>query len=308
VGFNPRNAKKRTRVNECEYLPPFGPNFLAFAGRPQLAFAKDCRLSCENSTLTRSAGDIVQPNTMRILKLLALVILGLAWGDLAVAQPNARSHAPRSGTLTGSVYAFNYESNDSLLPNAKVIVKGAGLTKTTETDTNGRFSFELPPGVYELSTEIPNWYPARRGQFEVRSGETAVINLAPRLRVETIALQITSSGLREPATFVRRPKYEFYTLPRSQNKKLKLLFEFSAKQSRRGGIYLDVATASYNVLSIYGDRLRYRPGLKILEAKGQVVVDDGKTRVNATFVSVDFSTGAPVLRIGLGPPAAVGRL
>jgi hypothetical protein len=65
----------------------------------------------------------------------------------------------------------------------KVTIEDASSTYETVTDENGEFAFELPPGIYKISTEkIPGLVPLRLNKLELKSKQTRVLRV--RLRAE----------------------------------------------------------------------------------------------------------------------------
>ncbi|MCI0660230.1 MAG: carboxypeptidase-like regulatory domain-containing protein, partial [Acidobacteria bacterium] len=56
--------------------------------------------------------------------------------------------------LPGKVKGIGIASDEAVLPEATVIIKGEQVTQRSTTDWNGTFEFDLPAGIYEITTEI----------------------------------------------------------------------------------------------------------------------------------------------------------
>ncbi len=187
----------------------------------------------------------------------------------------------------GKLRGFVFDPNESLIPNAKITIKGKTLTREIVSNSEGLFEAELPPGVYDITSREGIYYPLRRASFHLDANSTTTINLRPNLRVTSIGLEITKAGLREPMTFESPPSYDTFRLtPRSP---LNLLVQFENKKRRGKLIEYQNAWASYDSLLIYADYLQVGKAPFRIACRGRVLVEDnGKpTRGNELVLTLD---------------------
>jgi len=163
---------------------------------------------------------------------------------------------------------------------------------------DGAYEAELPPGIYEISTEISGWYAVRRARFRLLPGMTITITLAPPLRVSSVALEVTTSGISEPVTTLPPPKYDSFLLPPLASAQLDLVIRFVRKRTRMGFVKYDGGTiATYNALTLSATKLRLDRRTFRIEAEGNVIVEDGKDRTHAKGAVVEFKEGEPIVKI-----------
>src|SRR5712692_2628151 len=142
----------------------------------------------------------------------------------------SRFHGQPTGRIQGTVV----DPNGALILNAVVIIKGRQTIRRLTTNLDGAYEAELPPGIYEISTEISGWYAVRRARCRLLPGMTITITLAPPLRVSSVALEVTTSGISEPVTTLPPPKYDSFLLPPLASAQLDLVIRFVRKRTRRG--------------------------------------------------------------------------
>lgn len=213
---------------------------------------------------------------------------------LSVADAHISLSTPQ---LTGRVRGTVVAPNESVIQNATVVLKGTQTTRKLTTDVNGVYEAELPTGIYEVTTEIPGWYPLRRARFCVQAGTLTMITLAPALRVESIALEVTTSGIRKPVTTLPPPKYDSLSVPHPQREQLDLLVQFFKKRARKGITEYGRATASYDALTISANVLRLNPKTLHIEAAGNVIIEHGMQRTHTQFAEVEFKAGKPTIKL-----------
>ena len=198
----------------------------------------------------------------------------------------------------GRIHGTVIDPNGAVIPHAGVIVESRQIKRELVTNKEGAYEVELPSGIYQISTNIPAYYPFRRATFCVQPGVVTTINMAPVLRVLAIGLEVTSSGSREPITTAPPPKYESFSPPQSSGPRLDLLVRFSKRRKRGSNIEYAGAVASYNALTIYADKMRLEPKTSNLKAEGNVVVEDGKQRLQTNRAELEFKAGGqPILKL-----------
>jgi len=138
------------------------------------------------------------------LHALVFVLVGsffaASWSQPAAlfAQTITRSN----GTLAGAVT----DPSGAGIPGAHVTAKAANAAATgagaksafeTQTDSDGRFSLELPPAEYRVSVEDES-FEREQDQVTVAAGQTQTWNV--RLTLEPMSAGVVVSAAAEPAT------------------------------------------------------------------------------------------------------------
>lgn len=123
--------------------------------------------------------------SLRIVKWLVVLSTVLVAPRLAFAQ-----------TPTFSVEGIVADEQDSVLPGVTVTIRNVatGLTRSTATDTGGRYVFSaLPPeGKYEIRAELTGFSTQLRNDLTFNAGQRAVLNV--QMKLSTMQETITVSG------------------------------------------------------------------------------------------------------------------
>jgi hypothetical protein len=221
------------------------------------------------------------------------VLISLTLAQVAVAQQ------------TGRVKISSLNPSDELVPFLNVIIEGNGLKRTLETIgvgdeyENGGL-IDLPPGIYQITTNNCNYYPFQRAPFRVEAGTTLQINVCPVLEVLMQALVIDQKrGMHDEYQFARRPKDASFRVAHTSTEPLDLLIRYDRKHFRRGiteftgNRIVGGAMATHNAIAIYAHRFRYNQRTSLLEAEGGVILEDGTSRSHLKRLVVSFKNGVP---------------
>src|SRR5260370_20467607 len=98
------------------------------------------------------------------------------------------------GNLGGTVA----DATGAVVPKAKVTLSGPTGNRTTTTDSQGRFMFDLlVPGFYALKAEQTGFKAVEMKQVEVLTDRTLTvpITLQPGAITETVEVTATSAGV-----------------------------------------------------------------------------------------------------------------
>ena len=180
-------------------------------------------------------------------------------------------------TALGKVTGCVFDQQDALILGNEVTIENQSFRKSVMPNPeDGKYTFEVPPGIYTVTTKQGTWYSVKRAAFLVRANETTVINLNPTIRVKAIFLEVTSKGVREPVEYNREPKYEEF-LPFSDSP-FNVVVEYQKR--KRNGLVSEYNNAklTYNNLSVYADTLRVDKNKLLVEAKGNVIIDENGQR------------------------------
>jgi len=117
----------------------------------------------------------------RISALLLAFVLAVA--GLAAAQET-------TGTISGRIV----DAQGLAVPGATVTVTGPQGSKTSVTDSTGRFNVPfLTPGLYSLKTELQGFKSAEKKDINVRLGQTADIPITMEVGGLTETVEVTGS-------------------------------------------------------------------------------------------------------------------
>ena len=177
------------------------------------------------------------------------------------------------GKVTGQVF----DQQDAIILGNEVVIENQNFRKSVMPNPDdGKYTFEVPPGIYTVTTKQGTWYSVKRAAFSVQANETTVINISPTIRVKAIFLEVTSKGIREPVEYNRESKYEellpFPDLP------FNVVIEYSKRKSNGSVTEYRNAKLTYNNLSVFADILRFDKNKLLVEAKGNVTVDENGQR------------------------------
>lgn len=204
--------------------------------------------------------------------------------------PAARGQSP-VGTVRGLVQ----DPKGDLIPNATIILESNGVQTRATSSANGDYEIQVPPGTYEITSEVPHYYPFRRARFCVESGKTTTINVAPPLRVLSIGLEVTSKGVREPVTTAPQPKYEVFPVESSSCRNANLLIEYEKRVKEGENIRYTRATASVGTVTVSAQTIRFNRVTLQLEATGNAEVEVGPEQRSSERVKVNLKGAVPTI-------------
>jgi hypothetical protein len=109
----------------------------------------------------------------------------------------------QESAVKGNLGGIIADTTGAVMPRAKVTLTGPIGNRTTMTDSQGRFMFDLlVPGFYTLKAEQPGFKAVEIKQVEVFTNRTMTvpITLEPGAVSETIEVSATSAGVDSAAT------------------------------------------------------------------------------------------------------------
>ncbi len=181
----------------------------------------------------------------------------------------------------GTVMDFN----EAVIPDAVIIFNGEQIKRQVTSDAAGKYTIELPAGLYEISTNLISFSPFQRAAFRVRPNIDTMINVVP------VPLAV-SYGSEAP-----KFQHDFLSLPSTVSESQEMAIRFRERQEGDGFVKYSGAMASYDVLAIYADKLQCDPKTAHLIAEGNVIVEDGKQRIHVKRAEVEFKEGEPILKL-----------
>jgi hypothetical protein len=179
---------------------------------------------------------------------LALALVASAFlGSTALAQE-----------VTGGVEGVVLDSSGATVPGAAVKIEGGSTSRTSTTDTKGRYMLaQVPPGVYKVSATLPGFGPGVAERVTVAIGKAVTVNFT--LKVGGMAEEVTVTGdLRgiDTATTTIQTNVTTTTiesLPKgTQMGDLLKLAPAARGEANSGGTQIDGASGSENSFMIDG--------------------------------------------------------
>lgn len=176
------------------------------------------------------------------------------------------------GKITGSVF----DQQDAVILGNEITIENQNFRRSVLPNDDGIYTLEVPAGVYSITTKQGIWYSIRRAKVLVRANETTVINLNPTIRVLSIALEVTSKGVREPVEYNNESKFEDF-FPFSSSL-LNAVVEFRSKKRKGSVVEYRNAKLTYNNQSVLADIIRLNKNNLSIVANGRVTVDENGNR------------------------------
>lgn len=191
------------------------------------------------------------------------------------------------GLVKGKIIGVHQQSG---IPDARIIIRSAKLTREVIADQNGAYQIELPADVYTITTEVPEYHPYRRAPFRVRPGTTAIINVL-------LSYRLHDTGYGDTPKLY----YEELTPPHSADQQIGLLVQYERRNEGSDSIEYDGATLYYDTLTVSAISIVLDKRAFGFKAKGNVHVDNGQeSGVYVKQADVSFVQGTFNLEFTLG--------
>lgn len=226
---------------------------------------------------------------------LVLITCGICFSVTAQSESDGKS-ARLSGVVVDAKQVPIYQA---LVTLEKLGGSGKGVIKTTVTDQEGGFRFILQPGWYKINVNRSAFHDSFRPPFELLPN--ASLNLTFTL-IPKIIMDTEGRNLEKPD--LSNTGYLTHTLLSGRKKDLCELTVFFGRAKKvddqieyEGFIWTDFSTkirqtvsmptvANFNRLTVTADQIRINEKQLSIEAKGNVIVDDGHTRRRKNRASV----------------------
>ena len=192
---------------------------------------------------------------------------------LALLAATSFGQQSSTGIVRGTVFD---QTGEAVIPGFSVTITGSGITKNVDTNVNGEYVFNLPAGVFQITSEQNYWFPVKRSEIEIQLGTELIVNLYPSIRVYSVALVATRKGIADEYSFAKPSKFE--DIASKTGSSGNGLVEFRKKSVVKGiNIYYDVKFTK-GALTITAKEINVDPKNGRIEAKGNVLVDDNGNR------------------------------
>lgn len=216
---------------------------------------------------------------------------------------------PPTASALGYLAGVVLDTNNSAVAGATVTVEGERAKHTITTGQDGSFNVQLPPGTYRIRAESRGFCLCRRAAFRLRPSTTTTINL--RLIVCPLVHSLILEGGQykgETARYQPPFKEDEFSVG-SSGGPLNLLIQYGERillgdDIQYKGFRLSdgkcfEAIVTYDVFTIYADRVRFNARSLRIEAEGNVIFERGAERAKAQRADVDLKGPEPQVKLGI---------
>jgi len=126
----------------------------------------------------------LQPVTTKfaVLALTALMLAGIA--------PRT-AKAQNVGTIRGTVT----DPSAAVVPNAKVVATGNGVTRTVTSDGQGRYALpNMPPGKYNIRADATGFVTFTKSDVDVPTGQTSALDIPLQIATESQQVSVNDQS------------------------------------------------------------------------------------------------------------------
>ncbi|HYE72892.1 MAG TPA: carboxypeptidase-like regulatory domain-containing protein [Blastocatellia bacterium] len=209
---------------------------------------------------------------------------------LTFAIPSSTSIVAQQLVLIKGTVAGGPDSFATVLPGVRIIFSSEGRKYVTTTDEYGTYEIRVPAGIYQVTPDSPGFCSYKRAAFSAEPANKIIINIVPT--VCGLANIIQSESPIEMENLPENRRLLIRYIKRTENKEC---IEY-------GGIEINTydhlsAIASYNLLTIYADKIRFDKTTWVLEAEGHVWFEDGKQGSRLSKVEIDFRPQEPLIMV-----------
>lgn len=107
----------------------------------------------------------------------------MAFGALAIQAQNV-------GTVRGSVT----DPSAALIPGATVQILGNGVTRSTKTDAQGRFTVTIAPGAYTVRADATGFSTFTQQNLNVSAGQVTPLDIALQVAAEAVQVNVADEA------------------------------------------------------------------------------------------------------------------
>lgn len=196
----------------------------------------------------------------RVLAGISATIAILLPAAVASMSQRSRSAQEPKGVIRGRLMDASRG-----VQNIKVLVEGATAMREVVTDTGGDYEIELPPGVYTITANLPEYYPYRRAPFRVRPGVLTIVNL----NLILIGIDRIHGGGKDL-------HYEKLLLPLTSDERLSVLIAYYDRKENERFVEYEGIRLYYDALAVHAVNFQLDKRDFTFKATGNVHVDDGQ--------------------------------
>lgn len=234
---------------------------------------------------------------LREIMRLSAIPLALFTFSFALGGQTSQSESAQTGTLKVTVF----DTIDRIVPNITVVIQGNGVKRTFVSGEQESHEFDLPAGVYTITSEMGYgyYYPFKRAPVSIHSGTTTLINVLAPIRV---LMTGTTVGTESVTQLAPEPKYETIRIPNSSAPELTLVVQYDQKREqgmvfeyKDGARPFSGVIVTYDALTVIADVIRIDKETLRIEAMGNAIIEDGKKRNHFQEKRITFREGKVIV-------------
>jgi hypothetical protein len=234
----------------------------------------------------------------------SLISIAVFFLTYAVAAPTT-AIGQETVQVRGTVTTL-YGRSDAVITGAKVIFLSEGKKYEATTDAAGNYVVQVPVGIYQITTASLGFCPYKRSSFQVLPSAPVLMNVILYVCPLANILSLNDKGkyIGEECRYEDPVTNETSLVHYIINENNRPLIRYGKRQDKQdsfeyegvtinNGEYLG-AMVSYDKLTLYADKIRFDKATTILEAQGNVVLEDGKQQSKWSKVIIDFKAKDPI--------------
>ena len=118
------------------------------------------------------------------------VLVALAMLVLAGISPR-----PAAAQNVGSVRGTVTDPSAAVVPNAKVVATGNGVTRTVNSDGQGRYTLpNMPPGKYNIRADASGFVTFTKSDVDVPAGQASALDIALQIATESAQVSVNDQS------------------------------------------------------------------------------------------------------------------
>jgi hypothetical protein len=194
------------------------------------------------------------------------------------------------------------------LANCEIVFQSSAAKKQVVTDQGGRYSLDLPAGVYESKASCPaaagmpgEFHPATRTGLEIKPSADTLVNLL--VSIKYLNKNSAPNGDHEPEYKRALLKQETLGVRTADGRTRKILVKYALRSSSRSEVEYQgkrdsrqdtPVSIAADSLAIYADRVSIEKPKLHVHASGHLVIEDGKQRRQGNEATIEFDAADPV--------------
>ena len=188
------------------------------------------------------------------------------------------------------------DKNRALVVGTQVIFESGRVRREVITNDEGFYEVELPPGVYSVTTYKLGFCPLRRATFTVEPDRVMLLNIRLNVCALVHGARLKDGKWVEEAWQTDGSKTESFLLKRKQGSLGELFIRYATRREHKGHIEYSGTedempgrvVVTYNLLTIWADKVSYDKKKHVLLAAGNVYIEEDR-RSYGSYRSAEFN-------------------
>jgi hypothetical protein len=200
------------------------------------------------------------------------------------------------------------DSNEARLAKAKLIIERNHTATTVVTNDDGTFEADLSPGIYQITVGAQGFCRTTRAEFELKPSDSATLNFVLVDCALEYTLTFEGDKFKNDSDRYKMPfSEESFFLGSQSSPQLNVFVQFGEREEGKGivkygGFKLSGgrsvgATLTYNLLTLHADTICFDRTTSQIQARGNVVVEDGRQTRHGNGVSVKLKGNQALIQV-----------